>query len=177
MRGRGWGKDCRVIRVCHWHRWRGGQALCTRKRRFRGADLPPDGGDVCKADRGGMAPLVPGAHVLGRVHPPSVTCGDISPARGEIGAAATSAFAIPDLTFVILALEARSHSMIHPRATKKPAGSLRRVSYLQTSDPRRISLRCSASSAQRRGCRRARRPSRTNRTVRLPASLRRFPAP
>jgi hypothetical protein len=154
-----------------------GPGFMHAKGAFFAEPISPLVGEMsAKQTEGGMAPLVPGAHVLGRVHPPLSPAVTSPPQRGEIGAAATSAFAIPDLTFVILALEARSHSMTSA-SHKKPAGSLRRVSYFRRSDPRRISRRCSASSAQRRGCRRAMRPSRTSRTVRLPASLRRFPAP
>ncbi|VVT04824.1 hypothetical protein HOE425_320236 [Hoeflea sp. EC-HK425] len=52
----------------------------------RGAYLPPCGGDVCEADRGGHGSACLERAHLGEDSPPSVTYGDISPARGEIGA-------------------------------------------------------------------------------------------
>jgi surfeit locus 1 family protein len=52
----------------------------------RGPDLPPCGGDVGVSRQRG----VPATSSEPVAPPPSVTCGDISPTRGEIGAATSS---------------------------------------------------------------------------------------
>ena len=119
--GGGCGKDCRVFWLYNWNRLGVGQVLCTRRCWLLRNPISPLAGEMsAKQTEGGMVPLVSSVRILARFTP-SVTYGDISPAKGGD-------------CFILTT---------HPN--KKPAGSLRRVSCWVSVDPGRISRRCFAS--------------------------------
>ena len=69
----------------NWNRRGGGRVLCTRRRRFPGTRSPPLRGRCLRSKQRGVWLRLSRARIFWEGSPPSVTYGDISPARGEIG--------------------------------------------------------------------------------------------